>query len=469
MASSKKSHCRDLRSHVAEVLARILKSNSHVALGLSGGVDSVVLLDILQGLSKKLHFRLSAIHVNHQLSPNAGDWAKICQRWCKARGVPMKTVKVNVSGARAKGIEAAARDARYRAYSLQQADYVALAHHLDDQAETMLLLLLRGSGVKGMSAMPELRYRNKESGPHIIRPLLDVPRSEIEQYAKLRKLRWIEDESNVNTALDRNFLRHKVFPIIGRRFRAYRETLGRASRHFAEAAALLDELAELDSRFAVQGGRLKATALRELAPARARNLLRYYFAQNGVLMPGTKRLDEILQQIIHAREDANVSVALGELEVRRFKGEVYICRARPDLDPKLCLSWQGENKLEISELEGVMGFRRTRGKGMDYAKLMQNPVTIRVRRGGEKLRPDCKRPRRGLKDLLQESKIAPWERSRLPLLFSGDRLVCVPGIGIDCDYQARAGQRGLSVKWQVNYTGSSKAKQNTGPVSINNS
>ena len=429
----------------------------------------MVLLDILQGLSKKLRFRLSAIHVNHQLSPNAGDWAKFCQRWCKACGVLINIVKVNVRDARATGIEAAARDARYRAYSRQHADYVALAHHLDDQAETILLLLLRGSGVKGLSAMPELKHRNKESAPHIIRPLLDVPRSEIEHYAKLRKLRWIEDESNVNTELDRNFLRHKVFPLIGKRFQAYRETLGRASRHFAEAAALLDELAELDSRSALQGGRLNAKALRELAPARARNLLRYYFAQNGLLMPGTKRLDEILHQVAHSREDAKVSVALGELEVRRFKGEVYICRVHPDLDPKFCLSWQGEKKLEISELEGVMEFRRTRGKGMDYDKLMQEAVTIRVRHGGEKLRPDCKRPRRSLKDLLQESKIAPWERSRMPLLFSGERLVFVPGIGIDCDYQARVGQMGLSVQWRVNYTGSSKAKQNTWSASICNS
>ena len=459
MASSKKSPRRDLRSHVAGVLAKVLKSNNpHLALGLSGGVDSMVLLDILQALSKKLRFKLSAVHVNHRLSPNAAGWAKFCRRWCKTCGVPIKVVKVSIEGARDTGIEAAAREARYRAYCRQQADYVALAHHLDDQAETMLLQLLRGSGVKGLSAMPELRYQNHKSAPRIIRPLLDVTRSEIGRYAKLRKLQWIEDESNDNTALDRNFLRHKVFPLIGKRFQAYRETLGRASRHFAEAAALLDELAELDSRSALRGGKLKAAALRELAPARARNLLRYCFAQNGLLMPSAKRLDEILQQIAHAREDAKVSVALGELEVRRFKGEVYVCRVHPALDTNLCLRWRGEEKLELSELDGVMALRRTKGKGMDYAKLMQEPVTIRVRRGGEKLRPDCKRPRRALKDLLQESKIAPWERFRLPLLFSGERLVCVPGIGIDCDYQARAGQRGLSVQWQVNYTGSSPVK-----------
>jgi len=420
----------------------------------------MVLYDILQALSKKLRFKLSAVHVNHQLSQNATSWAKFCLRWCKARGVPINIVKVNVRGARATGIEAAAREARYRAFGRESADYVALAHNLDDQAETMLLQLLRGSGVKGLSAMPELRYQDHESAPRIIRPLLDVPRSEIERYAKLRKLQWIEDESNDNTALDRNFVRHKVFPVIGKRFQAYRETLGRASRHFAEAAALLDELAELDSRTALRGGKLKAAALREMAPARARNLLRYYFAQSGLLMPSAKRLDEILQQIAYAREDAKVSVALGDLEVRRFKGEVYVCRAHPALDPKFCLRWQGEEKLEISELGGVIALCRTKGKGMDYAKLMQEPVTIRVRRGGEKLRPDCKRPRRALKDLLQESKIAPWERSRLPLLFSGERLACVLGIGIDCDYQARPGQRGLSVKWQVNYIGSRPAKRN---------
>jgi tRNA(Ile)-lysidine synthase len=451
MASSKKLHRRDLRSHVAGVLARILKSNSHIALGLSGGMDSMVLLDILRGLSKKLHFRLSAIHVNHQLSPNAGFWAKFCERWCEAQGVPINILKVSVSGMRAKGIEAAAREARYQEYSRQQADYVALAHHLDDQAETMLLQLLRGSGVKGLSAMPEVRYQNYETSPRIVRPLLDVPRSEIERYAKLRKLRWVDDESNVNTALDRNFLRHKVLPLVGKRFPAYRETLSRASRHFAEAAALLDELAKLDSRAALRGGRLKTAVLRELAPARARNLLRYYFAKYGLRMPGAKKLDEILQQIAYSREDAKVSVALGELEVRRFKGEVYVCRARAAPDPNLCFRWRGEKILEVGELNGVMAFRRTRGKGMNYAKLVQQPVTIRVRRGGEKLRPDCKRPRRSLKDLLQESEIAPWERTRMPLLFSGERLVCVPGIGIDCEYLARSGQSGLSVKWDSNH------------------
>jgi len=449
MASSKKLHRRDLRSHVAGVLAKILKPNSHIALGLSGGVDSMALLDILQALSKKLHFGFSAVHVNHQLSPNAGDWARSCRRWCKARRIPIEIRKVKVSGVRATGIEAAARDARYREYSRQHADYVALAHHLDDQVETMLLQLLRGSGVKGLTAMPELRFQNNKASPRIIRPLLDVPRSEIEHYAKTRKLGWVEDESNENIGFDRNFLRHKVFPLIGKRFPAYRETLGRARRHFVEAAALLDELAELDSRIAVQGGRMKTDILRELAPARARNLLRYYFAQKGLLMPSEKRLDEILQQIAYSREDAKVRVALGDLEVRRFKGEVYVCRARPVVDAKFCVKWQGQSKLEISELGGVMTFRRTKGTAIDYAKLVREPVTIRVRCGGEKLRPNSKRPRRNLKDLLQETKIAPWERSHLPLLFSGDHLVYVPGIGIDCGYQARAAQSGVSVKWTL--------------------
>ena len=405
----------------------------------------MALLDILQALSKKLRFRLSAVHVNHQLSPNAGEWAKSCRRWCNARRIPIEIVKVKVSGVQRLGIEAAAREARYREYARQAADYMALAHQLDDQMETMFLQLLRGSGVKGLSAMPEMRVQNDREAPRIIRPLLDVPRSEIEHYAKTRKLEWIEDESNENIGLDRNFLRHKVFPLIAQRFPAYRETLGRARQHFAEAACLLDELAETDFRNAARGGRIKAAVLRKLAPARARNLLRHYLAQQGLLMPGAKKLEEILRQLAYSREDANVRVTLGDLEVRRYKGDVHIRRFRPAVDANLCVAWRGEKQLKISELDGVLTFTRTRGKDIDYTKLMQGSVTVRVRRGGEKLRPDCRRPRRSLKDLLQEAQIAPWRRLRLPLLFCGEHLVYVPGIGVDCEYQARAGCQGLSV------------------------
>ena len=462
MASSKKSPHRDLRAHVAGVLAKTVTPGHCLVLGLSGGIDSMVLLDILKSLSRKLRFKLSAVHVNHQLSPNAMGWARFCERQCRACGLALRVAKVKVTGAGERGLEAAAREARYRIYRKQPADYIVLAHHLDDQAETLLLQLLRGSGVKGSSAMPDLRivdrgFESRQAGLCLLRPLLDVPRSEIERYARLRKLKWIGDESNDNVRFDRNFLRHKVFPVIAKHFPAYRETLGRTVRHFAEAAQLLDELAGMDWRGSNRHGRLQVAALRELAPARAKNLLRNYLTRNNVPLPSARKLDEILHQLAGARGDARVRIVLGQWEVRRFKGEVYICGAQPD-SGDLCIRWQGEPSLSISQLNGIMSFRRSKGKGIAYARLAGKPVTIRLRQGGEKLRPDGRRPRRSLKNLLQESAITPWERSRLPLLFVAGRLVFVPGIGIDSDYQAKPGEAGLSVKWDMNYTGNSSNK-----------
>jgi tRNA(Ile)-lysidine synthase len=447
MASSKKSPRRDLRAHVAGVLAKTLKPKHHLVLGLSGGIDSMVLLDILKAVSKKLRFNLSAVHVNHQLSPHATSWAKFCERHCRAYDVPLRVVKVNVSGASKIGLEAAARQVRYRVYGEQEADRIVLAHHLDDQAETILLQLLRGSGIKGLSAMPEFREYHKLN---LMRPLLDVPRTDIERYAKSRNLKWVEDESNDNTRLDRNFLRHEVLPVIEKHFPAYRETLSRVCRHFADASNLLDQLGAFDWSALSRNGRLQAAALRKLTPARARNLLRFWLAQNNVAMPSAKRLDEILQQVILARRDANLRVAFGEWEVRRFKGAVYVCRSQAAVDSALTIAWHGESRLAIAELGGTLSFRREKGKGIAYAKLIKKPVSIRVRQGGEKLHLDSKQSRRSLKNLLQESAIPPWERLRLPLLYSGERLVFVPCIGIDSDYQAKPGEAGLSVKWDYN-------------------
>ncbi|MGH8751867.1 MAG: tRNA lysidine(34) synthetase TilS, partial [Burkholderiales bacterium] len=365
MASSKKSRRRDLRAHVAGLLAKNIKQ--HLVLGLSGGLDSMVLLDILKALSGKLHFKFSALHVNHQLSLNAASWAEFCRRECLRRAIPLQIVKVKVSGARGLGVEAAARTARYQAYREQKAHTIVLAHHLDDQAETLLLQLLRGGGIKGLSAMPEAR--SESSGLRILRLLLEVPRSEIKHYAQTRKLKWIEDESNDDTRFDRNFLRHEVLPVMAKHFPVYRETLGRVSRHFAEAAQLLDELGKLDFSANNHQGRLRAAALRELAPARAKNLLRHYLAQNQVAMPGAKKLDEILQQLAHARSDANVKVNLGEWELRRFKGEVYVERAQGG-GSKIDIEWHGELRLVLSQ-NGMLVFRRTQGKGIAYARLIR--------------------------------------------------------------------------------------------------
>lgn len=284
--------------------------------------------------------------------------------------------------------------------------------------------------------------------PSILRPLLDVTRAEILDYAKARGLRWVEDESNQEIYYQRNFLRREVLPVIAQRFPAYRSTIARAARHLAEASQLLDELAARDGRGHMQNGTLAVEALRRLPAARARNLLRYFFGSCGVPSPGAERLDEALRQAVTAKQDARVLVELGDFTLRRHAGMVHLVRAGGAPPARYEKLWRGEKKIALPELGGVLVFSRGHGQGISLGRLRGRPVTIRVRRGGERLQPDCKRPRRSLKNLLQEAQIPPWERDRLPLIFCGEELVWAAGIGIDCAFRAAGGEIALRPGWR---------------------
>ncbi len=449
MASSKKLLPSDLPAFVEAKLKSWVQPGRHLTLALSGGADSVALLDILAQLRASLHFPLSAVHVNHQISPNAVDWAKFCARLCAGYNIPFQAVKVDLKRQPGESLEALARDARYRVFAEQQADFIVLAQHLDDQAETLLLQLLRGAGAKGMSAMAELRTQGSGLRTGFLRPLLDISRRTILDYAALRGLHWIEDESNADIAYDRNYLRHRVMPVLERRFPGYRVTFARASRNLAESAQLSDDLAGMDHANAVVNGNLRADALRSLSGARARNLLRYWLAEFGIPMPSAGRLENLLQQLCSARDDAQVRIALGDAVIRRYRGEVHIEAKILAPLPEPALSWSLQDRLDLPGLGGRLVFERTTGQGLSLVRLTAAPVTIRLRQGGERLRPDCRRPTRSLKNLLQEAGMPPWQRQRLPLLFSGEKLVFVPGIGVDCEYQADGGEIGVAVKLET--------------------
>lgn len=440
----------DLPAHVKTILAANVRPGQRLMLGLSGGMDSVVLLDILDRLRTELGYALSALHVNHQLSPHADRWAEFCAGLCQVRDILCTVAAVNVSRRPGESLEALAREARYQAFYARPADFVVLAQHLDDQAETLLLQLLRGAGVKGLSGMPLLRQRaggGLAPPAALLRPLLEIPRSEIECYARARGLQWVEDESNTDISFQRNFLRHRLLPVLGRRFPAYRRTLGRASRNLAEAAQLLDELAQLDAARAFAQGGMKLDVLAGLSFVRAKNLLRYYLVGQGAPLPGAERLEEILRQLLHAAPDANVRIALGEIEVRRFRNEVRVLPQAAPLPPNLEWAWHGGAELELAPLEGRLSFRSAVGEGIGLNWLQACAVTVRLRCGGERLRPDCRRPARSLKHLLQEAGVPPWQRDRLPLLFRGDDLIWAAGIGAACICQAKPGEQGVVVEW----------------------
>lgn len=436
MASSRKPDT--FVEYVAARLAPYHLQGRRVTLALSGGVDSVVLLDILAQLRVSSPFHLAALYVNHGISPNAVAWGHFCAGLCEGLGVDFADIAVKLERGSGDSLEALAREARYRVFAGQPSDFMVLAHHLDDQAETVILQLLRGAGPKGLSAMPE--RRSAAVGAAFLRPLLGVARDDIVAYALARGLQWIEDESNQDTRFDRNYLRRDVLPLVARRFPSYRLALSRASRHAAEAAALLDEVAATDGALAISNDRLDAGVLRSLPTLRAKNLLRWFLDGQGVVMPSTVRLEEALRQLREARPDAQVGIRVGKHELRRYRDQLYVIEGSGQT-PEFSVVWNGQDMLDLPV--GTLRFEIRRGEGISRDKLRAGELVVCSRVGNDKLRPDCRRPRRSLKNLLQETGVPPWLRDGLPMLYCGRRLVWVADLGVDCSFQAEPDEDGL--------------------------
>ena len=383
-----------------------------IVAGLSGGVDSVVLLHLLHALAPAFGYRLLAFHVNHGLSSNANDWQKFCSALCLEFGIPFKAARVKVKR-RHHGLEAAARDARRAAFARIRADAIALAHHLDDQAETVLFNLLRGAGLEGASGMPVLGRLGRKV---LLRPLLEVPRSAVLAYAGANRLAWIEDESNADEALTRNFIRHRVGPLLESRFPRWRESLARAARHFAGAGL------------------------------GARAMLRAYLAQKGLRAPSEAKLLEMLRQL--GSGSVRAAIPHDGVVFRRYRGKVFAAKEKDKTSGFKPQAWNGETRLALPALGGELCFRRVRGQGIDSNLLRKQAFHIGLRSGGERLRPDARRPSRTLKNLFQEAGVPPWERARLPLLYCGKRLAWAPGLGVDAAFVSALGAPGILPQWR---------------------
>ncbi len=408
-------------------------------------MDSVVLLHLLHALAPRFKWRLSALHVHHGISHNADAWANFCSELCARYDLTLHVEHVNIAPLRADhGIEAAARKLRQAAFLKQSCDYVALAHHADDQAETLLLQLLRGAGIKGAAAMPFIKTAATFSHA-ILRPLLDIPRSALLEYAQQHELQWVEDESNTEDSYARNFIRHRLLPLLECRFPAYRETLSRSAHHFAEAAELLDLMAQEDACGCLSDTALDVSQLRLLSRPRAKNLLRYFLSTRKARMPHAAQLDDLLHQLCEAREDAAVCVEFGEWQVRRYQDKAYVLSTPTQYDHNLVLAWHGETELKWPVLNMVIAFRRMQGEGISFSKLQRAPVTLRLRGGSESLRPAPYAATRSLKNLLQEHKVPPWMRERIPLLYCGEELVSVLGVAIASDYRAQEREESVLV------------------------
>lgn len=288
-------------------------------VGLSGGCDSVCLLHLLRHAS--VPGAVAAVHVHHGLSPNADAWATFCTDICRQWSVPLTVLRVTVADVAGQGLEAAARQARYAALAqhLPPGAPLFLAQHRGDQAETLLFNLARGSGVHGLAAM---RVSRRRAGLHLLRPLLDVSRQTLENYAQAHALPWIEDESNADTRFSRNFLRQEIMPALRRRFPAVEANLAQTAAHCAEAAALLDELAADDWQRAAQGEAAQIRELRLLSPARLKNLLRWRLRALGWQVPTASRLEEFCRQLLSAGPDRHPELRLPDGCMRVGRGQL---------------------------------------------------------------------------------------------------------------------------------------------------
>ncbi|TMH43647.1 MAG: tRNA lysidine(34) synthetase TilS [Betaproteobacteria bacterium] len=447
MGSSGNSSSGELPGRVAAVLAPKIFPGAHLALGLSGGLDSVALLSILLELAPALRFSLRAVHVNHGISPNAARWAEFCGGLCARLGVPLQLETVDISPHRHLGLEGAARRSRHEAFARVDADFVVLAQHSDDQAETLLLRLMRGAGLRGLAAMSPLRSISGTRA-RLLRPLLAVSRAEIETHARLRGLEWVEDESNADTVRRRNFLRRDIFPLLERQFPGARATIARAAAHLAEARELLDEMARTDFERCAGAEGVNVADLQGLGEARAKNLLRYWCETKNIEPLSAARTGELLRQLRESRSDARIGLAVPGWTFLRYRERLYLRRASPALERSLREVWDGANALPMLSLGGVLRFKPEEGRGLSLAKLRAGCVTARLRQGGERLRLDAGRPRRTLKNLFQERGVPPWRRDRLPLIYCGDELVSVPGIGDAFEFRAVPGEAGLIVTWE---------------------
>jgi tRNA(Ile)-lysidine synthase len=461
-------------------------AHERIAVAFSGGVDSSVLLDAVVRVVGAS--RCVALHVHHGLSPHADAWLAHCEAFAGERGVEFDAVRVDVSRSAGASIEAAARDARYRALdamcSARGIRTLWLAQHADDQAETVLLQLLRGAGLPGLAAMaPE--YLPAGSAATRVRPLLHVLRAQLEQYASARNLNWIDDDSNADTRYARNALRHQVTPALAVHFPGFRDALARTAAHAASAQRLLDELARIDMEAVSRDERraLAHDALLALDDDRALNLLRYWMRAAGFVAASSSRLTDALRQLreVGSTGDGHrLRIDHAGHALRSYRGLVYWeagASNEPADETALALReisemvWQGESVWRLPQWHGtflfapVASFAGNDGDAgavadgaashdgtVPLSVLKRAPLSARSRIGGERMRVvvSACASSRTLKNLFQERGIAAWKRD-VPLLYVGDELLFVPLLGVNraiVSGSANSGETWVRISWR---------------------
>jgi tRNA(Ile)-lysidine synthase len=402
-----------------------------LCIAYSGGMDSHVLLHAAAELRRRAPWRVSALHVDHGLQRDSSNWERHCAAVCAALNVPYQFRRVVVRDVAARGVEDAARRARYAALAelLPEGAVLLTAHHRTDQAETLLLQLLRGAGVPGLAAMAPLA---PFAHGQLARPLLEFERDVLARYAAEQHLRWIEDPSNVDVGRARNFLRRRLWPVLIERWPGAAERLAVTAAHLAQADALLDELGRMDADACVDSdGALRISLLAALSPARQSNLVRYWIRARTGVAPPEPALHSILACTAQPPTTRHAAVTWAGVDVRRYRDRLSVIPSVVPTARDWEALWDPRGVLEIPGSGWRLSAHTTVGAGISQARIAGKELRVRTRRGGERCR--LRGHRHKVKKLLQEAGIPPWERRHWPLVYVdgelvavGDRWVCEP-------------------------------------------
>jgi tRNA(Ile)-lysidine synthase len=428
-------------------------------IAYSGGLDSRVLLHLCATLKRQQpDLNFAAVHIHHGLQAAAEAWAEHCRTTCLADDLPFRLLRVDARPQPGQSPEEAARTARYQALcaTLSAGDTLLTAQHQDDQAETLLLQLLRGSGLAGLAAMPE---RAAFEPGFLLRPLLGFSRRELQEYAEAHRLTWIEDPSNRDLGYDRNFIRHRVVPLLAQRWPAVNATLSRTARHCAEAQDTLASLARDLFKAVLNPERntLRADRLLGLSETDRRLVVREWLRASGLRMPSSRVLARILNEALAARPDRNPVVRWSEGEIRRYRNELYLLPPARSFDTSAVMAWNGESVLPLPDNNGELAAMAVDGPGIALAAWQAGKITVRYRHGGEICRPIGRHGSHELKKLFQEAGIPPWVRKRTPLVYIDDRLAAVAESWVCETFAGKAHERNIAIRWRAPASGASAA------------
>lgn len=424
---------------------RELTDDPYFCIAYSGGMDSHVLLHAMIECQKQnSSIQIRALHVNHHLNPNANQWEDHCKKIAQHLGISFHAESLRLTLNPGDSIEAVARRARYNVLQnhIHEEENVLTAHTQNDQAETFLLQLLRGSGVKGLSAMP---LKKKIGKGYLLRPFLKMNREELKKYAEKNHLHWIEDDMNFELRFNRNYLRHAVLPILRRRWPKIFSVISRSASHCAEASYLLDQSADANLQAMKTKEALAIKPLLQLTPEQQRNILRRWMYRLGFSVPQTKQLEQIRSDVLKASEDAVPLFIYGSTEIRRYDNALHISAASSEHDAHMIIPWNLNHLLNLPGTLGVLQATKKKGEGISTAIDIRK-ITVQFRRGGERCRPAGRQETYSLKKLMQKWKIPPWQRDRTPLIYYDDRLITVVGYCICGGFTAKNDECGWVIK-----------------------